>query len=458
MNDQQHSRADALMDEKIIQELCHAAGYDWAIENPPTRDENTGCFFTYGELVDLIRKILAASPVEQHEAAPAEAENFACYLIDKCEGETVTEENVQAWLGAMLRDPQYATTQPAPSAPLEGTGNGADERAANSIGDIRDLIANDAYAMSFQTMGKYRTALLAALNAPGTTDGRDAFDAFFEHYVDPAFDVNREWLFRMVQYWTAWPRAPRTEVAGAVLSDDARECLMDVVSHHGDFVMACEYARDDASDADSAAYMQKQIDVLDRMKAQAERALAEPSADTAAAPADERAAFEQWWNDNTTWPVTSKNIALHAWQARAAASQPAVAAGQEATEAYDYDDVVSICDAHGIGLPVDCIEMVVEIVRHAAPPAQVATHFDVEAMLRACVPGGDIVDPQRVCDNIREWFTEHGAQAATRQGLTQDQVDRFAREHLYVGDDNVVFGTENFAHAIERALLEGAKQ
>jgi len=33
--------------------------------------------------------------------------------------------------------------------------------------------------------------------------------------------------------------------------------------------------------------------------------------------------------------------------------------------AFDYDDVVSICDAHGIGLPVDCIEMVVEIVRHA---------------------------------------------------------------------------------------------
>lgn len=37
----------------------------------------------------------------------------------------------------------------------------------------------------------------------------------------------------------------------------------------------------------------------------------------------------------------------------------------------DYDGVVSICDAHGIGLPVDCVEMVVEIIRHAAPaPAE----------------------------------------------------------------------------------------
>ena len=31
----------------------------------------------------------------------------------------------------------------------------------------------------------------------------------------------------------------------------------------------------------------------------------------------------------------------------------------------DYYGVVSICDTHGIHLPVDCIEMVVEIVRHA---------------------------------------------------------------------------------------------
>lgn len=32
-----------------------------------------------------------------------------------------------------------------------------------------------------------------------------------------------------------------------------------------------------------------------------------------------------------------------------------------------YDDVVSICDAHGICLPVDCVEMVVSIVEHIHP-------------------------------------------------------------------------------------------
>lgn len=33
------------------------------------------------------------------------------------------------------------------------------------MNSIRDLIANDSYAMSFQSMGQYRTALLKALDA-----------------------------------------------------------------------------------------------------------------------------------------------------------------------------------------------------------------------------------------------------------------------------------------------------
>jgi Lar family restriction alleviation protein len=49
------------------------------------------------------------------------------------------------------------------------------------------------------------------------------------------------------------------------------------------------------------------------------------------------------------------------WNRRAA--QPPAAEGA----IVDYDRVVQICDAHGIGLPVDCVEMVVEIIRLAAP-------------------------------------------------------------------------------------------
>lgn len=40
----------------------------------------------------------------------------------------------------------------------------------------------------------------------------------------------------------------------------------------------------------------------------------------------------------------------------------------------------------------------------ASQPAELS--FDVEAMLTACVPGGNIVDPQVVADNIRAWFAD----------------------------------------------------
>ena len=57
----------------------------------------------------------------------------------------------------------------------------------------------------------------------------------------------------------------------------ARECLMDVVSHHGDFRTACDNDRQALEvdgDRDAASYWQHQINVLDRMRGQAEIALA----------------------------------------------------------------------------------------------------------------------------------------------------------------------------------------
>ncbi|MDF0506531.1 hypothetical protein POK33_37900 [Burkholderia cenocepacia] len=56
----------------------------------------------------------------------------------------------------------------------------------------------------------------------------------------------------------------------------------------------------------------------------------------------------------------------------------------------------------------------VDVVRsllRAPQPAQADAPIDIEAMLCACVPGGDICDPQRVADSIREWFAELGVQA-----------------------------------------------
>lgn len=48
---------------------------------------------------------------------------------------------------------------------------------------------------------------------------------------------------------------------------------------------------------------------------------------------------------------------------------------------------------------------VVDVVLTAVLPhlGGASTHFDVDALLAACVPGGSIVDPQVVADNIRAW-------------------------------------------------------
>jgi len=56
------------------------------------------------------------------------------------------------------------------------------------------------------------------------------------------------------------------------------------------------------------------------------------------------------------------------------------AAPAQSAEPVDYDRVVSICDAHGIALPVDCIEMVVEIIRHAARQSAQTADYALTAL------------------------------------------------------------------------------
>ncbi|EZP56355.1 hypothetical protein [Delftia sp. RIT313] len=49
-------------------------------------------------------------------AAPIPWDNFPAYLIDHCEGQTITEEGLQRALSAMLANPQYAAAAPAAPA------------------------------------------------------------------------------------------------------------------------------------------------------------------------------------------------------------------------------------------------------------------------------------------------------------------------------------------------------
>ncbi|WP_233623967.1 hypothetical protein [Burkholderia vietnamiensis] len=96
------------------------------------------------------------------------AENFACYLIDRCERETVTEENVQAWLGEMLREPQYA------ASPVE-----QHEAAPVRCGCCGYLV----------TDSEHRGCLRAAQPEPPVADERAAFDIA----LDALWKYQQDW-------------------------------------------------------------------------------------------------------------------------------------------------------------------------------------------------------------------------------------------------------------------------
>ncbi|MDR8087834.1 hypothetical protein KPB05_10210 [Burkholderia gladioli] len=78
---------------------------------------------------------------------------------------------------------------------------------------------------------------------------------------------------------------------------------------------------------------------------------------------------------------------------------------QSAIDDFSINPIVSI------DLQAYMPECWIDRARQAAPAAPVATSIDIEQMLRDCVPGGDIVDPQLVCDNIRSWFEDHAPAA-----------------------------------------------
>ncbi|SMG01232.1 hypothetical protein [Burkholderia singularis] len=266
MNDQQHSHADALTDEQIIE-----AGYMHTVD-----DDEPLFVFGRPELIALVRELIPP-PVEQHEAAPAESHECVyengdgicrtcAELAKRAKHETapadaVTANDRELLIGmidaAMVEmkniDPPlsrsdckrliYAAVlacnhavlsgQPAPSAPLEGTGNGADERVA---------FQKFYYSPACKTIDE--CAPIRGANYCGEPEEEFAW-----------------------QFWQA-ARAHRTEVAGAMpegwkLVPEVITQPMMRASGIGSHSWGCAL----------------------------EVAPQPPSADAAAAPADERAAF-----------------------------------------------------------------------------------------------------------------------------------------------------------------------
>ncbi|MNK70404.1 hypothetical protein D3C87_898230 [compost metagenome] len=77
---------------------------------------------TDADKVAFSRAALASAPVAG-EAQPVAWENFPAYLIDHCEGDTISEEGLQHALSRMMADPKYTAPQASEAVlPPEGVG------------------------------------------------------------------------------------------------------------------------------------------------------------------------------------------------------------------------------------------------------------------------------------------------------------------------------------------------
>ncbi|SEU40498.1 hypothetical protein SAMN03159335_06325 [Burkholderia cepacia] len=186
-----------------------------------------------------LRALLRAYPVEQHEAAPADVNQ----LLEAAALGLERAGMLDCMRIVRGMKPGYPK-QPAPASPLEGTGNGADERVANPIGYIR---ADDL---------KELAAGNGAIISPkcGATDV-------------PVF-----------------ARAPRTEVAGAVPEGwKLMPPKMTPAMRMAFAEAAAEYMKRTGGNNPDVMY-----------KAAFDAAPQAPSADAAAAPADERTDFPRY--------------------------------------------------------------------------------------------------------------------------------------------------------------------
>lgn len=141
------------------------------------------------ELLDKIEasaRALAAIPegfalvsVEQLTVWKAMANQTAALTL-KRERHAVGRE-LKSEIADVIADPLNIAGDSAPTPPT------APAQDAQGVESIRRLVADDSYAMSFQTMGQYRTAILKALAALRASSPAEPRNAPLYDPADAAF-------------------------------------------------------------------------------------------------------------------------------------------------------------------------------------------------------------------------------------------------------------------------------
>ncbi|VWD20230.1 hypothetical protein [Burkholderia contaminans] len=306
------------------------------------------------------------SPVEQHEAAPAD-----CTVDD---------------LATLARRLAHSLRKASPSNTLAN--QAVDYLSRHGLAGNRLRVEAQPGSPHFDGAEAYEAHLDStdAQPEPPAADERTAFEAKFPMPPDciwtgKGYSQTRHDAWRAQAYarmWEGWiARASLPNAAGAEGAEEPTE-FEQVIACLGD-------------DAATLRHSDEYVEMADNMEAAA-RLLESLAEDRAAEAMCNR------------WP----------WERAPAQAAEPVAAGMFVKRSM-----------FGPWIEVDKPEP--GVVRHYAalpPPAPASALVDVEAMLIACVPGGDIVDPQLVCDNIREWFDENREQASASVGLTELEYEK----------------------------------
>ncbi|WP_334004257.1 hypothetical protein [Burkholderia cepacia] len=389
-------RADALTDDTIVM---------WARDHQrePIMPEGERFDFNRDELLALIRQCLAASPVEQPAAAPIDERAIAV----RADSAGVSEIILSTIVRTARKGKSY----------VEGYG-----KAHQFLKDAGLLVDGNA----------------ATAPAPSPADERAAWD-----------DTRHSLAIAMCGFAT---RSGSRDLDAAISVLDAITEAGSPLAWLRTAISAStpdEQPAPEPADERSTDYSEGYDDginagreLLEDMRSKVERLEAR------AASANETGAegVRAWeTDDGRVISDEQKQQALRDGGASASSVRPfSIALGRigavPAMAAKAVGKIETFSGKHGLTWSVDPESPPVGTALYAdalPAPAQADARIDVEAMLRACVPGGDICDPQRIADSIREWFDEHGqnaAQAAARVGLTatviQKCIDSCAAEYL----------------------------
>jgi hypothetical protein len=216
--------AASLSDEQILEHF----------EMPGLNLEATLDAHDIGLLLTGIRTLLAttaqadAAPMVAETFIPDAAMNFAAFLIDHCEGETITEESLQVWLGKMVKLPRYNPSAEGALASMTRMFHAA----CADLGAINEALGLDPDDGGAEPILEAIAELRAAIAAGGAQEPiyqqQYCGEGVWRDMPKDKWDEKQAGILASDQRFRIVYAAPLLRVAATVaLTDEQREAIME---------------------------------------------------------------------------------------------------------------------------------------------------------------------------------------------------------------------------------------